>query len=843
MATLGQIVNDLNRCAVEQGGLRCAEYSFKLSMNPWQHPELDMNIHHLFTLVTSLCNTCGGVIFLTADDPERNVPMEVTERNVPMEVIERFQSRLIDLIHKNTDIRFWNKINFTQVPFCLGKQTPWTAIHLVTSGEQSLCLNSGNDLKLLDVRTNLSGFIQMEGASDHHQHVEQGPSRHVPAQDSLATGEHVEDATETGALGSAVEGSLSTNSSMVTSNTRAGATNLPVDFSTCSKLDWSKNKKDWESYVHGATPTTETIVNSCSLWKPAKPMTITPGKAELGYWFASVGDMEKTLTEADTKEAGFAVVCKTWKFHISNSDTESRPPGHICDILTVSMSGKICLWVICSNHDEQNVSYQMEYLLTTGRMIKYRLVQEAGDKALSHVFIACRLFCPNTSLKICDVSSAVKELLEMETHISAFCKDGVKFESLQRALALVILSKESPLKRPVGNQTTISLSTQQVQVLSSKDRVNYISGPAGSGKSYTASLLCQMYGRTDCVYICTTLEFVEYLKFSGYKGTLIQKDQDLFREIQRGTFKNKTCVIIDDSHNFACKKSSMTKLFRIMKDNKGMSLYVFADNDYQSFDKKRQQAMSNCIRELSLEVLGKEPHYTYLTAIYRNTKKVVSFVQSAIQDSFDGHHKIECQNVETGDEIECIKMTNIWMHLGANDLVDYLHTIWAADRYKMTETAVLLDPSFTSDHIEECRSILRERLPNSRVQSARVFPRKGVVVDSVTSFLGLDAPLCVFVLPHIYSPWEMKSSFPQRLFKRPECDISIGNPRFKVFMASRATHKAVFVVPRMNAKIAKELKFDLFEVIGRLTKVFHKSGGVYIEYCCGQFIYDDWFDG
>ncbi len=45
-----------------------------------------------------------------------------------------------------------------------------------------------------------------------------------------------------------------------------------------------------------------------------------------------------------------------------------------------------------------------------------------------------------------------------------------------------------------------------------------------------------------------------------------------------------------------------------------MSLYVFADNDYQSFDKKRQKATRNCIRDLSLDVLGKEPHYAYLTA-------------------------------------------------------------------------------------------------------------------------------------------------------------------------------------------------------------------------------------
>ncbi len=220
--------------------------------------------------------------------------------------------------------------------------------------------------------------------------------------------------------------------------------------------------------------------------------------------------------------------------------------------------------------------------------------------------------------------------------------------------------------------------------------------------------------------------------------------------------------------------------------------------------------MENCIRELSMHVLGKQPHYAYLTAIYRNTKKVVSFVQSAIQDSFENSDKIECQNVEIGEEIQCIKMTNVWMDSRANYLVNYIRNISIAAMYKLTEIAVLLDPAYTADQIGKCRSILREHIPDKDAQSAQVFPQKGVVVDSVNSFLGLDAPLCLFILPI----QKTKYSLLQRLFKRgvKEPDANISNPCYKVFMASRATHKAIFVVPKMDAEIAKELKFDRFEV-------------------------------
>ncbi len=815
--TFRQTVDELNRCAMEQGELRCPEYSFKMAMNPWQHPVLDKNIHHLLTLVTTLCNTCGGVIFLTTDDPEEHVTMEVTER---------FQSRITELVIKNTGIQE-RKINFTKVPFCIDGQIPWTAIHLKRS-DMTTCLNYGIDSNLHEVRTDLNGFIKTEKTEkSEHSHVKQNPSARVSSHAVPDAGEHVEETTKCDHYG--LHASAERRSSApepkdwVTSPSSNDDTNIPVDFSIFNKLEWSKNKKDWESYVHGETPTIETIVNSCSLWKPTTPMTVTPDRKILEYWFASAEDMEKTLSEVATRELGFAVICKTWKFHTSNSETGLRPPGHICDIVTVSSNGKIHLWVICSSHhDEQSVSYQMEYLLTTGRMIKYCIVQGAGHEDLSNVFIECHLFCPNTQEQMrCEVSTTVKETLQMQKCIGDICKDGLTFENLQKAFASVLLSKDSPLKRPFGNQTAITLSTQQVAVLSSKDRVNYVCGPMGSGKSYTAALLCQMHGRDKCVYICTTMEFVAYLRFSGYEGTLIQRDQDLVTEIKDGTFKNKTHIIIDDSHNFSCTKSSMKKLFKLMYYNKEISLYVFADNDYQSFDEKRKQAMRNCIRELSLKVLGKEPHYTYFTAIYRNTKKMVSFIQSAIQDSYEGYQEIECQNMETGDGIECIKLTNIWMHFGENDLAYYLHTTWTAGRYKMTETAILLDPSYTEDEVDEYRIILREHLPNSDPQRAGVFPRRGVVVDSVSSFLGLDAPLCVFILPCIYSPQKTKPSFFQKLLllKRggTETDLSICNPHVKVFMASRATHKAVFIVPKMNAEIAKVLTFDLFEVGGAFT--------------------------
>ena len=791
---LEQDIHELNKCALCHSELQCPEYAFRLVMNPWQHPCMNKNIHHLIVLVSSLCNTCGGVIFLT------------TERNqgVPSQYVQLFKDRLVKLIHNRFGNITSRMINFIEAPSCLGQKKSWTAIH-VKRCAVSLSLDQDYDTNLSKFYINVNGFVQIWKRPEY-QHVKEDTSlvasrQKIPGSADLATESDF-------SRPAAEKRSYLLEKSPLSS---AHATKAALNFSSVPKLDWSKNKKDWESYVHGETPTTETVVNSCSLWKPTTPMTVTPDKDTLKRWFASTEHMEKTLATVDTREPGFAVVCKTWKSHILNTDGALRPPGHICDIVTVSNNGTIRLWVICSEDDAHNIPSQLEYLLITGRMMKYQLVTAAEYTDLSNLCIECRLLCPKTLVQRSNaVSSIITESLEMQSNIWNICSDGVKFETMQRALAVIILSKDSSLKRSIAKQTAKTLSEQQVEVLYNNHRVNYVTGEVGSGKSYTAALLCQMYGRDNGVYICTTNSLLKSLEFAGYKGILVRRDQDLLKEIKRGTFGRKQCIIIDDSHNFTCTKSSMKKLFKLLRDNRQMSLYVFADNDYQSFDIKRKQTMKNCIRELSMHVLGKEPHYAYLTGIYRNTKKVVSFVQSVIQDSFQDSGKIECQNLETGEGIECIKMTNIWIDGRENELVKYIHHISMAETYKLTEIAVLLDPSYTTDQTDECRSILRKHIPDREVQSAEVFPRKGVVVDSVTSFLGLDAPLCVFILPG----QKIKSSFLQRLLKRgvTEPDASICNPRFKVFMASRATHKAVFVVPKIDAEIAKELKFDLFHV-------------------------------
>ncbi len=571
-----------------------------------------------------------------------------------------------------------------------------------------------------------------------------------------------------------------------------GDSKPPVDYSEYQKLDWTNNKENWQKYVKIKQIETDELLTSCDMLQPAVPMRVTPGRDQLQYMFKSQDDMEHILATCAMNEnvPAFAIACKSWRSIVSDHDDDSTPKGHICDILTVSGKGRICFWVVVANNDEMDFAHG--YLMTTGRMIKHQLVRR-GSQKMSQLYIHCGISSTGL-LKQTSLEAESEQMQNCLLHI--FPKDN-DFKIVQRALAAVILSRESRLSRCAADQTSILLSARQAEVLMHRAKVNYISGAAGSGKSWIAAEVYRMHGRNRSVYICTTGAFVQFLEFNGHRGTLIKCDMDLMAEIEKGTFWNKTCIIIDDSHNLSCSKTSMKALFHLLRDTREMALFVFADNDYQSFEKDRQIAMHECIYQLTRDVLKQPLRSLHLTEIYRNTRKVVSFIQSAVQGTEEiSHCKIECVHSDDGDGIECITMDNIFSNTTENGLVAYLRSTMLSARYNPPDIALVLDTSHSADSLSQ---LLRTQMPDVNFQTAADFPRTGIVVDYIDSFLGLDATICIFILPATHG--------------NTESGRSLANARFRVFLASRATYRAVFVVPQIDAELVHTMKFDLFPLV------------------------------
>ena len=459
-------------------------------------------------------------------------------------VFEEFNKRLLELIETKLNA-LCVQISMVQVSLLLGTQRAFAAVLLKKSYKTIKYPHVKADgiWKPATFAIDKSGQIHITPVLDtHSQDCSEVESSAVsPDQGSAASTLPITNGQEIIPHQTDLETSASATG-QVSILKDSGHTVIPkVDLSTCQRLDWADNTKDWQKYVTIKEPKTDDIISSCPMWKPMKPMKVTPCKKSIRYLFPSEKDVEETLSTVATEEPGCAVVCRTWRFHISDSNvTEELPAGHMCDILTVTDTGSLRFWVVVDSLDEEKFHSQLDYLMTTGSMLKYQIVQKGEGDDLSNLWIECHLLPLTTSPSTeKSVKLRLSETQDIQAHLCDFYQDGVGFRLLQRGLAMLILSKESPLKRCVGEHTSITLSEQQAEVLMHKAKVNYITGPAGSGKSYTGVFLLKMYGKDKSVYICTTKEFLEYLKFNGCTGTLVLGDEDLMREIKMEHLKTK----------------------------------------------------------------------------------------------------------------------------------------------------------------------------------------------------------------------------------------------------------------------------------------------------------------
>ena len=737
-------------------------------------------------MLATLYNTCGGVIYLTR---------EGSESVDTKKVIKVFEERFINMIKQKFKL-LEPPFSFIEISLTFDMQASWAALILRST-------TKGNHDKIpADYHLDIYGKLL------HSPYQELHKKKHVNVEETDADPDHLDRTSqptlEDDSGADNMDGSPGlTEEPLPGDNPSAGNTDN-VDFSSCKSLDFPKNKKNWrENLDTKEKKAIRDIIANIHMLQPNEQMVFTPDLDQLQCWFDSRTDMDYVIDRCKTDEhmSGFAIAIKSGGKMISGINPSQQPPRrHICDLLIVSKTGRMNFCVIVADKDETNIKESISYLMITGRMLKYRLVQN-WPQGVPELFIQCILCSPKAKKQM---SSLEEEVVKMQKKLhDSYSNETVNFEQLQEAFANVIMWTETPLSRGSSDRFRIKFSEDQARILhdtygGGSDRVYYTRGPPGSGKSYIAAEMYKLQP-AESVYICTTKTFLKYLEHNGITGTLIQCGDDLIKEIEKEeTFQNKTRIIIDDCHNFIHSKSAehgMRKLFEMLKENEKMLLFIFADNDYQSFDKENSQKMFSCIYTLAKDVLGRLFISHQLQEVFRNKKKVASFIQFAVQDiekEKSLHKKIQCVNIKDGDGIQCIELKYIEAYGSENGLVRYIHEM--LQYYDQRDIAVLLDKSEQFEY----RGLLKKCMPNQNFQSAAGFPREGIVVDSVDSFLGLDASLCIFILP---STSEDDNSL-----------RSLANPRYRIFMASRATDKAVFVVPKIDPALIKHMKFDRFPV-------------------------------
>ncbi len=773
MTNMKHFLREINSHAIPPEELICGEYCFHHCVNPFQHPSFDDNIHHLTALLTALSNTCGGVVQLCTHDGTVSWDRKH---------LSSYISRLLSMANISE--------NLVEI-YPGGGNTSWALI-AAKSHQDIFFYNSGNNS--IKFAIDINGKLLLQKFSQKSEEPE--------ASNNSDKAERVQDeAPDTSSKGIIdVGGSPPSNRRKISTadkDDEGETVQAPVEFST--ELNWDTNKKNWDEILGEANKSTDECTASCAVWKPCKPMQVTPDRDSLKYLFPSDAECMDTISKLETETPGFAIASRSWISLLPKPVFVQRPPSHLCDFLTVATAdglNLLRLWVIVSRSTEQDIKRQIQYMLLVGRAIKHQLSKQ--DREVPNLAIRCMLHSPHTEDNT-SIEHTLHELgiQDMQKFLCLALNDASTFDYVKRCVALLLLSQESPIKTCIGNHVSVKLSAQQAETLLEikRNKVSYVSSAPGTGKTLCGLALYRDFGRERSVYICPTEPLIHYLRYNGCEATLVRNDEELNSAVEGGSFVNKRCVIIDESHRLRCSKAGLEKLFGIIEKGQ-MRLIVFADNSYQSFDVENQKTIQIYIHDLSMKVFGYYPHHPIFTEIYRNTRKVVSFLQHAVEDT-DSGVDIACGNTYDGDGIQCIAMENPASdNSSSNDLVQYLRPLLGT-RYQVTDVAVLLDSSYTDHNICNVHEVLRSHLPRVATHSAAKFPREGIIVDRVERFAGLDATLCIFLLSYGTAT-------------NPEATIE--NARYRVYLASRATHKAVFIVPRIDADCVRHMKFDQFQV-------------------------------
>ena len=569
-------------------------------------------------------------------------------------------------------------------------------------------------------------------------------------------------------------------------------------------LSWTENRLNWDHNVKRASlalrVNIEALAHKSSCLTPCNPITITPNELNIrcSQTHTSTNRVFDALKRHIGKRKGFTLVADKWVSALTPPDSLQlqKPRHHLVDLFTVCDDGSAILWAVVesSSTSDDEVTEHWQYLMSSGRITKLKILLSCPlPTQLKWLKIDCQLHILNSPDPM-----ITADVYQSEIRCS---------KDIRTALATLMLSQPSYIQTCIGEQLTFHLTCTQMECIlnSNTVRFNLIEGAPGSGKSFIGFYLCNKFGMERTVFLCSTKPYFYYVQYQNNCRPLLIKDGlDLLNAIGNGSFDNKTCIVVDDCQNMEIEEDTWRCLFDFVRASAILHLYLLIDSKWQNF-KKGHQSIKSCFRKYCDDCNIAE-HVRPMTTIHRNTRMICSFIlATAEEDPASPINDITCSNDLTGDNVEIRKVSRLMTDDRGNGLIQVLNEVIDSSKTtsadssvcQSTDVTVLVDTENAPADAAMIYGILDHHCHNWIIHNACVYPVKGIRVETVDRFIGLDSPVIICI---------PSQAVIRNVHKE---NRSFSNPRYRAFVASRALRRLVWLTEdTLDAKLVDDFRFN-----------------------------------
>ena len=533
---------------------------------------------------------------------------------------------------------------------------------------------------------------------------------------------------------------------------------------------WTKCA-DWTSYISEAY---DDILGSgiagfqSSMMEMRRGVTWNPSRQNLYRRFpASQGHVRKMLSMIEN-ECGPVPACaisfSSFADSFQHQAPITRPAGHILDTLLMCQNNLVQMWS-CLNKRGNDAQRHEQYAYELSRVLqKNTLLQPmitCPFKAVSfHIEPVLYYADTNHSITLPQYADTVSQIATWLHPMT-----GVRLESIQSAIVSLLIVRNVSIKDRVGRDKSFILTKQQVDVFHTlcNQRISLVEAPPGCGKSVMASCFCQRFRRQgDVLYISPSRGYAAMIDHQGIANVkVVDNDASMVDAIKEVHGRSYHAIIVDDIHGIVCHEERWTALLDAVFSRDVTKILLLMDSKYQDFlkhptcDHVKKRVKSFC------EAKRLPESSITLTCNLRNSRKVFTFIKAQIlKEPGIGlvHTDLSIGHQEDGDDVEVKYVARLLEDSVNNGVLLLVKDLLHNERgYEANDIIILVGGQTEGGHGEEAssaldqaaalRDIFKKNMPDVPVHLASDVPHKGIAIDTVDAFMGMEGAVCLALMP------------------------------------------------------------------------------------------------